>query len=147
MKQVREGTYTCIYEDTFITDQDQLREEVLLAETRMNMGKVRFHIHDGFKPEWFQVMADPPESGKEVLGYNETWVDEDFNPDGICLCYLTDTGYWDVAKWCGIHDEWHTRPTGQDQWEKDKYKDFLLPPTHWKFKPAPPISDHTFNKL
>lgn len=90
--------------------------------------------------EWFNPDIIMPEEGEEVLGYNKEWIDEDFNPDGICVCYATNEGYWDVAKWCGLHYEWHTRPTGAGQWEEDKYEMALAAPTHWRYKPEPPLN-------
>jgi hypothetical protein len=84
--------------------------------------------------EWHKV-TEEPEIGKEVLGFNKSWIDEDYNPDGICLCHMLDDKQWFVAKWCGTHDEWHTRECGI---EEEQYKHVIEPPTHWRIKPIQP---------
>lgn len=72
----------------------------------------------------------------EVFGYNEKWIDEDYNTDGICVCYLQDgePNYWVIAKWCGYHDEWHTRESHEAQENLGDAREdmpYIDPPTHW----------------
>ncbi len=120
------------------TTEHRLQEEVLiLEETGNKQGLFRFHIEED--KGWKLVSEEKPETGIEILGYSPDWIDEDFNPDGICLCFLMDEGYWIVAKWCGQHDEWHTRPTGEDNWEGAIYDKPIYAPTHWMPKPNKPI--------
>lgn len=77
-----------------------------------------------------------PEAGIEVLGFNEKWVDEDFNPDGVCLCFLGDDRMWTVAVWCDSCDEWHTMYS--KRWTDNEEQVVIEPPTHWKNKPKKP---------
>lgn len=115
---------------------EEIYRELITLETKLNStSKLRFHIDgDSF---YMPTETDKPDTGIEVFGYNEAWKDEDFNPEGVSVCFLTDEGFWYVAYWCNQHDEWHTRPTGEEQWDKEKYESFLPPPTHWKKKIAP----------
>lgn len=95
--------------------------------------------------EWIELsMRTKPVTNQEVLGWNKYWVNEDYNPDGICLCFLDDEGVWTIAVWCGTHDEWHT-------WEHNiPYKDrngIKPAPTHWRPKPLPPITNYTLKNM
>lgn len=70
-----------------------------------------------------------PPVGLEVIGYNEKWIDEDFNPFGTRVCYIDDYGDWWSAKWDNDQDTWHTHT----KFWCENGKDFS--PTHWKYKP------------
>lgn len=83
---------------------------------------------------WFKTEEDKPEVGREVLGFNQEWVDPDFNPEGICMCFVDDDGDWTIAKWCNQHDEWHTRNTNPEKEDADQYEKPIEAPTHWKYK-------------
>jgi len=72
----------------------------------------------------------------EVLGFNKSWINEDFNPDGICMCFLGDDG-WTIAKWCGSCDEWHTRVSNPDCVLIES-EPAIDAPTHFMFKPQKP---------
>lgn len=115
-------------------DNDALAVETLLNSSRNS----RYHISSRDSP-WKLVLVEKPEHCIEVLGYHPDWVDEDFNPDGICLCFLMDEGEWTVAKWCGLHDEWHTRLTGVKNWDKNLYETPLYAPIAWMPKPQKPV--------
>lgn len=70
-----------------------------------------------------------PEQGQEVIGYNPEWADEDFNPDGVCLCFYNefhDEPYWSRSEWDNELDTW-------DCIEGEK-----AAPTHWMHKPKKP---------
>lgn len=57
------------------------------------------------EPEvWVKIDADHPlPYAQEVIGYNKEWVDEDFNPSGTRVGFLTDTGFFS-AKWVNDQD-------------------------------------------
>lgn len=77
-----------------------------------------------------------PPFNTEVIGYSKEWIDKDYNPDGMCVCFLFDDGVtWAIAKWCGDHDEWHTRMTDEEGEGNNRYENIILPPTHWIHKP------------
>lgn len=56
---------------------------------------------------WQKVSEKMPEMGVEVIGYNQDWVDEDFNPNGTRVCFYDDTG-WYSAKWNNDQDSYST---------------------------------------
>lgn len=41
---------------------------------------------------WIDINEKHLEFGEEVIGYNPAWVDEDFNPNGIRIGFLSDCG-------------------------------------------------------
>lgn len=48
----------------------------------------------------------------EVIGYNEKWIDEDYNPNGTRICfYSKDYKYWTIAVWNNEQDCYSTRVT------------------------------------
>lgn len=49
----------------------------------------------------YNVSNTLPEINTPVLGYNEEWIDEELNPNGICECFLSDTevNTWHIAQW------------------------------------------------
>jgi hypothetical protein len=94
---------------------------------------------------WNLISEGLPEYGIEVLGYHKLWIDEDYNIDGIRICYKTDmldeedNPVWVSAAWCGYHDEWHTISTDDIREEGDKTGiDKNVAPTHWMPKPTSP---------
>lgn len=88
----------------------------------------RKKVNDGKK--WIEIAEDekslPPES-TVVLGYNEKWIDEDFNPEGIRESFYND-GNWHSCIWDNDHDTWNN-----DFFDKN------IPPTHWMQRPSPPV--------
>ena len=58
-------------------------------------------------PYWHKTEEELPEHGFEVIGYSEGWIDEDFNPKGMRVCYLDDFG-WHSAKWNNDQDCWYS---------------------------------------
>lgn len=92
------------------------------------------------KPVWKDAETDPPENGSEVLGYHPEWIDEDYNNDGVCLCFKIDTDAWIVSQWCGTHDEWHTRVSG----EEDPYGKPTPSPVIWTTKPVKKTKNGSF---
>jgi len=79
---------------------------------------------------WYLTEKMKPEPALEVLGYHEKWIDKEFKPDGICVCFMQDDKIWFMAKWCNDHDEWRTVECDTN---------YLTPnPTHWRAKPITP---------
>lgn len=53
---------------------------------------------------WVKIDAEHPlPYCQEVIGYNKEWVDEDFNPSGTRVGFLTDTGFLS-AMWVNDQD-------------------------------------------
>ena len=71
-----------------------------------------------------KVESMPPDC-TVVLGYNEKWVDEDFEPEGIRECFYSEAmGEWNSAKWDNDQDHW--------------WNDTETSPTHWMQRPDKP---------
>lgn len=82
--------------------------------------------------KWNMVGIDEdPKICIEVIGYNKEWIDEDYNPDGTCICFIDDLGHWSIAMWNNITDEW------SNIWTGDK-RVSVPAPSHWMNKPTPP---------
>lgn len=75
---------------------------------------------------WVDIESDLPPTGTMVDGFNEIWINEDFNPEGIRECFLNDEKYWTSAEW----------NNDQDTWDADS----KFAPTHWKQR-IPPYKD------
>lgn len=93
-----------------------------------------FEVMTNSLTDWQETDKELPFVGQEVLGFNKTW-ENDYTPDGICVCYILDDNTWFVAKWCGTHDEWHTRECAI---KEEQYESIIEPPTHWRLKPLSP---------
>ena len=66
---------------------------------------------------WVKIDADHPlPYCQEVIGYNKEWVDEDFNPSGTRIGFLSDTGFFS-AKWIDDQDCYTTRFEEGDDYE------------------------------
>jgi hypothetical protein len=95
---------------------------------------------------WISIRNEKPDIGIEVIGYSEDWIDEDYNPEGTNMCFLNEhpeTGYWVIAKWCGQHDEYHTRYS-HAWWDTENESNeitmgkIMNPPIYWQYKPSKP---------
>jgi hypothetical protein len=85
---------------------------------------------------WIKINEDyKPVEGVVVLGYNPSWVDEDYNPRGMNICFMQD-GYWLVSVWCNSCDCWHTKSTDASM-NPEHYKP-IEPPTRYIAYPKPP---------
>ncbi len=57
---------------------------------------------------WIKIDEDHPlPYGQEVIGYNKEWVNEDFNPSGTRIGFLSDIGF-QSAKWNNDQDCYDT---------------------------------------
>ena len=100
--------------------------------------------------EWYKVSEHPIEKGVEVLGYNEKWIDEDYNDNGTRIGFLMDGGEsFCSATWNNEKDCYDTCWQEGDDYYKgvsgipgmDEYhKQFAKPnmPTHWMPIPKHP---------
>lgn len=97
---------------------------------------------------WISIKDRPLEFGEEVIGYNPAWIDEDFNPNGTRIGFLSDYGDDEVegqtvaenpdagprhfcqAKWCNYHDEYHTLYGEEDDDEPNMPTHYMLIPKH-----------------
>lgn len=77
----------------------------------------------------------------EVLGFNEKWVDGDFNPTGVNPCFCDESGVWTISVWCGQCDEYHTKST--DPTQNPSHYTSIETPTHIMLKPQPPINGNS----
>ena len=58
---------------------------------------------------WISVNGHVPELGYPVIGFNDTWIDEDFNPKGTRECVPADNkSGWVTAKWNASDDYYMT---------------------------------------
>lgn len=131
--------YSILNDEAGFFAEKHINDSLMTKENFVNA------FNDFFKKsENWNLINDDVEPGIEVLGFSKSWIDEDNNPDGICLCVFYDEGYWMVTKWCGYHDEWHTRYSHEaktvlgDNFGGHEYIDA---PTHWKRKPSSPITN------
>lgn len=74
---------------------------------------------------WISVEKDLPPVSTFVDGYNEKWIDEDYNPEGIRQCFLEDSAVWISSDWNNELDQWIT--------------DDKSTPSHWKQRNFKPI--------
>lgn len=91
--------------------------------------------------DWKIVSEIKPQSGIEVLGYHPSWEDPDYNKSGVCLCTLQEAlpDYWMIAKWCGYHDEWHTRYSKEAEvslGDAPESQPYIEAPLKWIEKPV-----------
>lgn len=90
---------------------------------------------------WISAKDNPIPQGPFVIAYNQKWVDEDFNPQGVRIGFQSDDGFisaywWDeqddfiaIAKW-----KWEGDP------EQESFFEHHLDnsePTYWM--PIPPF--------
>ncbi len=89
--------------------------------------------HQGGESEWISVEDRLPDGHSElrqneleVLGYNEEWINLDFNPLGIRVCVYCEAydNQWMSCRWNNTHDTFIV--------------DEESSPTHWKPHPLAP---------
>lgn len=74
--------------------------------------------------KWIITSKETPPPGTTILGYNEKWIDGDFNPEGIRECFMNDDNSWNSAYWDNDLDTW--------------CNDMETMPTHWMQRPLYP---------
>ena len=48
---------------------------------------------------WYKFEDKKPPKGIEVIAYNSKWIDEDFNPTGQRVGFLSDLGFTSAYWW------------------------------------------------
>lgn len=88
-------------------------------------------------PYWHKTSEElPNDELGEVLGYSPNWINEDFTPDGIRVCFLSDDG-WVSAMWSNEHDCYDAVGKGWYSCIYCRKKDCKLngAPEYWMEKP------------
>lgn len=129
------GKWVDLPKDRLITNAELPYFVVALGETMLDhlvskriaekCAQIAVNFEEEVNPKWKEVKSQTPEEGIPVSGFNELWIDEDFNPKGIRECFVDDNGNWTYSKYCYQHDCYHTRTI--DNFGTEGY----LPPTHW----------------
>lgn len=66
---------------------------------------------------WTNIKDDLPPENTFVLGKSKEWIDEDFNEDGIRLCFLFDDA-WNSTSWNNDQDAWDNERTSPTHWKR-----------------------------
>lgn len=62
---------------------------------------------------WIEINEENKPHGL-ILGFNEKWIDEDFNPEGVRLCHWCDLSGWVSSYWNNYHECYNTRTSDED---------------------------------
>lgn len=85
------------------------------------------------RAKWKNYKADPPELDKEIIGFNPNWINEEFNPNGTRLGFLSENGFIS-AHWWNMQDTYITISKSEIESEgkifSKKLKD-NIDPTYW----------------
>lgn len=86
--------------------------------------------------EWLNFKEQEPPFGEEVLAFNRKWIDEDFNPRGIRVGFLSDEGFIS-AFWYDEQDCYETISKLQCESNKDFYRSHIdnTEPEFWTYFP------------
>ena len=70
--------------------------------------------------QWINYKEEEPPFGVEVIAYHHKWVDEDFNPNGTRVGFLSDEGFIS-AFWWDYQDCYETISKSHCENNKDFY--------------------------
>ena len=73
---------------------------------------------------WINFKEKEPPVGVEVIAYHHKWVDEDFNPNGTRIGFLSDDGFVS-AFWWDEHDCYETISKIHCDDEEDFFEDYI----------------------
>lgn len=104
---------------------DHCQKYEMLKHSNPGKGKCEGEVQELPGSPW-NDLRELPDIGVEVLGFHPSWIDEDYNPDGIRVCFRDDLD-WYCARWNNSHDYYVTD-------ESD-----LAMPEKWMYKPARPV--------
>lgn len=81
---------------------------------------------------WKSVKDTPIEDGNFVIGFNKAWIDEDFNPQGIRIGFMSN-GEFISAYWWDYQDDFISISKSTCEGNPEFYKDHIgnTEPTHW----------------
>lgn len=84
----------------------------------LRIEKCKPSLHKQLIVKWNKLKDHQPEVGIEVIGFHRDWIDEDFNPDGIRICFLNGDEQWYQAMWVDYQDSYNTyvSETGPSHW-------------------------------
>lgn len=69
--------------------------------------------------QWSNDMESAPKDGTPLWLFNEDWIDEDFNPQGICYgSYCDGLDCWVVAYWDSVNDEYSKENKDPSHWAR-----------------------------
>ena len=88
---------------------------------------------------WINFKEKEPQVGVEVIAYHHKWVDEDFNPNGTRIGFLSDEGFVS-AFWWDEHDCYETISKIHCEDEEDFFEDYIdnTEPEFWMPIPESP---------
>lgn len=94
---------------------------------------------------WKEIKTekDLPEFGVEVICFNKSWIDEDFNPNGIRIGFLNGDGDFTTAHWWDYQDTYMTI-SKTDCEDNEVFSDEIrnsTEPTHWISVPLNPLQN------
>lgn len=86
--------------------------------------------------EWLNFKEKEPPFGEEVLAFNRKWIDEDFNPKGIRVGFLSDDGFIS-AFWYDEQDCYETISKQHCEDDEDFYANHIdnTEPEFWTYFP------------
>lgn len=92
------------------------------------------------KVSWINYKEEKPPFGVEVIAYHHKWVDEDFNPNGTRIGFLSDDGFIS-AFWWDYQDCYETISKSHCESNKDFYRSHIdnTEPEFWF--PIPKFSE------
>ena len=88
---------------------------------------------------YINYQEQKPKIGVEVIAYHHKWVDEDFNPNGTRIGFLSDDGFTS-AYWWDYQDCYETINKSNCEANEDFYKSHIdnTEPEYWCYIPKPP---------
>lgn len=91
------------------------------------------------KSPWINYKEEKPPFGVEVIAYHHEWIDEDFNPNGTRIGFLSDDGFTS-AFWWDYQDSYLTINKSICEENKDFYVNHIdnTEPEFWMPIPTPP---------
>ena len=91
------------------------------------------------KSPWLKYKDKKPEVGVEVIAFNSKWIDEDFNPNGTRIGFLSDDGFTS-AFWWDYQDCYETISKIHCEGNKDFYRSHIdnTEPEFWMSIPESP---------
>lgn len=108
----------------------EILEDLLLAETAANSCcHSRFHLKEEL---WAEIDNTIIEAGKIYVGFNEEWIHEPSELDGINYCIFHED-FWSVSMWCINCNNYHNYSTNIKSHR-------VAPPTHIMINLLPPIN-------
>lgn len=92
---------------------------------------------------WIKIESDTEiPTGIELLLFNEKWIDEDFNPNGVRIGFKDDLTNWTTAQYSNYQDCYYTRTADEDDNKFKLSKAVDQIPTHFKVIDSPLKKKH-----